>query len=147
MTVRLRILFVCEHSCACGRFQNSLEREGCQLLVAAGVEHAVRTLLSTSRIDAVLIHQDDLVRGSTMASGLKLIRPSMPVLLLTASWPSNGALPPGIDALCYAAALNRRVAHDITRFIRRLLAEAPHRMLDQPGLDNRLIPRSSNYLN
>jgi len=147
MSVRLRILFVCEHCRACGRFQNSLEREGCQLQVAAGTEHAVRTLLSTSRLDAVLIHQDDLIRGSTIGWGLKLIRPSMPVLLLTASWPSNGALPLGIDALCYTAALNRRVAHDITRFLRKLLADAPHRMLDQPRLDSRFLPRISNHLN
>ena len=147
MRVRLHVLFVCENSYACGRFQKSLEREGCQLLVASNSDKAVKTLLTASSVDAVLIHQDDLARGSTVASGLKRIRPSLPALLLTASWPSNGALPLGIDALCYAAALNRRVAHDVTRFIRRLLTEAPHQMLDQAGLKRRLIPRSSNYLN
>lgn len=146
MSVRLRILFVCEHSSACVRFQNNLKREGCQLLLAANTERAARALLSNSFLDAVLIHHDDLLRGSTTASGLKLIRPSIPVLLLTASWPSTGALPRGIDALCYAATLNRRVAHDVIRFIRRLVAEASHQLIEA-RIENQFIPRGSGYFN
>jgi hypothetical protein len=145
MSVRLRILFVCEHSSACVRFQKTFEREGCQLLIAANAEKAARVLLSNSFVDAVLIHHDDLLRGSTTASGLKLIRPSIPVLLLTASWPSTGALPRGTDALCYAATLNRRVAHDVMRFIRRLLMEASLQLMEA-GLENQFIPGGS-YLN
>jgi len=147
MNARLRILFVCNHANACVRFQKSLERERCQLLFAANREKAAKTLLSASGVDAILIHHNDLLRGSTIASGLKLIRPSLPVFLLTASWPSTGALPLGIDAVCYAATLNRRVAYDVTRFIRRLLTETPRRMLDEPELGHRLTPRGSNYLN
>jgi hypothetical protein len=145
MSVRLRTVFVCEHSSACVRFQKNLEREGCQLLIAANTEKAVMLLLSNSFVDAVLIHHDDLLRGSTTASRLKLIRPSIPVLLLTASWPSTGALPRGIDALCYAATLNRRVAHDVMRFVRRLVLEASFQ-LTEAGLENQFIPRGS-YLN
>lgn len=147
MSVRLRILLVCDNPRACSRFRGCLEREGCQLILATGAENAARNLLSSASVDAVLIHQDDLARGTTLALGLKLIRPSLPVLLLTASWPSTGALPLGIDALCYAAALTRRVAHDITRFVRRLLSEASRQLIDQSGFEDRFVPRSPNYLN
>jgi hypothetical protein len=146
MSVRLRILFVCEHSCACVRSRKHFEREGCQLLIAANAEKAARALLSNSFLDAVLIHQDNLLRGSTTASGLKLIRPNIPVLLLTATWPSTGALPRGVDALCYATTLNRRVAHDVLRFIRRLLMEASLQLIEA-GLKNQFLPRGSGYLN
>lgn len=145
MSVRLRMLLVCEHSSACVRFQKNLEREGCQLLMAASTEKAARFILSNSFLDAVLIHHDDLRRGSTTASGLKLVRPSIPVLLLTASWPSTGALPRGIDALSYAATLNRRVAHDVMRFIRRLVLAASLQVIEA-GLENQFIPRGA-YLN
>jgi len=148
MSVRLRILFVCENSRLCLRFQGCLEREGCQLLLAANAERAAKNLFSTSSIDAILIHHDDLSRGSTIASGLKLIRPALPVLLLTAAWPSSGALPTGVDALCYSAALNRRVAQDVTRFVRRLLIEATQRLVDEPEHDtNSFLPRPPTYLN
>jgi len=148
MTVRLRVLFVCDNQRVCSRFQGCLEREGCQLLLATDSERAARNLLSTLSVDAILIHHDDLARGSTIASGLKLIRPAMPVLLLTASWPSSGALPPGVDALCYAASLTRRVAHDITRFVRRFLIEAAQRTADDLGHEgNTFVPRTPTYLN
>jgi len=147
MSVRLRILFVCDNQRLCSRFQGCLEREGCQLLIATDAERAARDLISTPSLDAILIHHDDLTRGSTIASGLKLIRPAMPVLLLTATWPSSGALPAGVDALCYAASLNRRVAHDITRFVRRLLVEVQH-LADEPGHDGiTFLPRTPTYLN
>lgn len=145
MSSRLCILFVCEHPGACVRFQKYLEREGCQLLIAANTEKAARALLSNSSLDAVLIHHDDLLRGSTTASGLKLIRPSIPVLLLTATWPSTGALPRDVDALGYAATLDRRAARDIMRFIRRLLMEASLQRMEARA-ENQFIPRGS-YLN
>ena len=147
MSVRLRILFVCENQRLCSRFQGCLEREGCQLLLATDSERAARILLSAA-VDAVLIHHDDLARGSAIASGLKLLRPGMPTLLLTATWPSSGALPAGVDALCYAAALTRRVAYDVIRFARRLLAEAAQHLPDESGRDgNTFLPRTPTYLN
>jgi len=148
MSVRLRILFVCENQRLGSRFQGCLEREGCRLLLATDSERATRTLLAAAAFDAVLIHHDDLVRGSTLASGLKLLRPAVPVLLLTATWPSSGALPAGVDALCYAASLTRRVAHDITRFVRRLLVEAGQHPVDELGIgDSDFLARTPPYLN
>lgn len=148
MSVRLRILFVCENQRLCSRFQGCLEREGCQLLLATDSERATRSLLSAASVDAVLIHHDDLARGSTIASGLKLLRPALPVLVLTATWPSSGALPAGVDALCYAASLTRRVAHDVVRFVRRLLVEAAQHLIDESSRDgNTFSPRTPTYLN
>ena len=146
MSVRLRILFVCESSRPCARFQSHLEREGCQLLVAANAEKAVRSVLSAGyALDAVLLHDDDLARGSTIALLVKRIRPAMPVFLLTATWPSTGALPMGVDALGYAPTLTRRVAHDISGFVRRLLLDnSPHATGESI---HRLLPRAPTYLN
>ena len=143
MSVRLRVLFICDNQRLCSAFQGCLEREGCQLLLATDTERAAREILSVPGVDAVLIHHDDLAHGSTIASGLKLMRPSIPVLLLTATWPSSGALPSGVDALCYAASLTRRVAHDVTRFVRRLLIETAQSPADEPGHEgNTFLPRT-----
>jgi len=148
MSVPLRLLFVCENSAAHLCFQGCLEREGCHVLTAMEMEVAVKMVLSTSSIDALLIHHEDIGRGCLIGSGFKLIFPGLPVLLLTASWPSNGALPPGIDALCCAHSLGRRAARDIARFVRYLLAERPGKLLNgPPAYSRRFVPQASPHRN
>jgi hypothetical protein len=144
----LRLLFVCENSGECLRFQEHLKREGCHLLVASDVEHAVRIALSAYYVDAILIHENDNARGSTVGSGLKLICPTTPVLLLTAQWPSNGALPFGVDALCYASSFGRRAAHDITKFVSHLLLQdPPEPLVEISSAGRRFVPQRPTYLN
>ena len=148
MTARLRLLFVCENSDACSCFQSYLEREGCHLLLATDTRHAVRIVLSACSVDAILIHHDDIGRGSTISSGLRLICPRMPVLLLTAEWPGNGALPFGVDALCYANSLSRRAAHDIAKFVRHLLLKGSRRPFDGPhDSGSRFVSQWPTHLN
>jgi hypothetical protein len=127
MSERLSLLFVCEDSDACFRFQRYLKREGCSLVLATDTERAARTLLCSS-VAAVLIHLDNIPRGSIVACGLKLISPQTPMLLITGEWPINVVCPPGVDALCRATFLNRRAAHKIAKFVRYFLFEEPQDM-------------------
>ena len=72
MSEPLSLLFVCGCSGDCSFFQKCLEREGCRLAIAMNAETAARTLVSPRAVSAVLIHDDGVVHGSMMASGLKL---------------------------------------------------------------------------
>jgi hypothetical protein len=148
MNTPLRLLFVCEHSGACASFQGCLEREGCHLLVASNTQRAVKVMLSARPVDAILIHHQDIGQGSMIGSSFKLIRPELPVLLVTPTWPSNGALPPAVDALCYATMLSRRAAHDIAGFVRYLLFEDKLGLKNQPKLGEQgFTPQKPTYLN
>ena len=147
MSVRPKLLFVCRGAEAHLSFMHYLERAGCRLIVAREAEHAAKILVTAVDVDAILIHHEDITHGSTMGSGFKLITPLLPVLLLTKEWPTNGVLPGGVDALCYAVSLNRRVANDIARFVRYLLLEQPLSPLDDMQEAGRFIPHKPNYLN
>jgi hypothetical protein len=119
----LSLLFVCECSGACSFFQKCLERENCRLAVARNAETAARTLLFPGAIGAVLLHDDGVVRVNTMASGLKLLSPSTPVVLISDRWPSEGWMTSEIDALYYTTSMSHSAARDIADFLRGLLVE------------------------
>ena len=144
----LSLLFVCECAGGCSHFQDCLEREGCHLLVATDRERAARTLLFPRAIDAVLIHHDSLSRASVIASGLKLISPHVPTVLVTGEWPSNGERPYGVDALCHTAFLSRRAARDTARFVRHLLVDVSQNLAEEPPHSHgRFVARRPTYLN
>jgi hypothetical protein len=148
MNNRLSLLFVCECAGACAHFQNCLEREGCHLLVATNRERAARTLLFPRAIDAVLIHHDSLSTGGVIASGLKLISPGIPTVLVTGEWPSNGERPCGVDALCHTAFLSRRAARDLARFVRHLLVDVSQNLTEEPQYSRgQFVARKPIYLN
>jgi len=144
----LSLLFVCECSGACAHFQNCMEREGCRLVVATDTERAVRTLLLPHTVDAVVIHNESLREVSLVASGLKLISPQIPIVLLTAEWPINGEGPCGVDAICVPTFLNRRAARDLARFVRQLMNGPVYSMTEQLQFDDRrFAARRPAYLN
>jgi hypothetical protein len=142
MSDHVKLLFICENWEAAPAFLKHLERGGCRVIFARNTEFAAKTLLSACEVDAILIQHDSLMRGSTIGCGLKLISPLLPVLLLTAQWPSNGTLPIGIDVLCCAHTLGRRAAHDIMKFVHYLMADVRNQ-----GLDNRFVSQKPLYLN
>ena len=135
MSAPLTLLFLCECLNTCLRFQDCLEREGCHLLLATDRKKAAEALLFPRAVDAVLIHNSTSVEGSVIASALKLISPHTPMLLITGEWPSNGACPPGLDALCHTPTLSRRAARDIVRFARRFVEAKSMNLADGPQED------------
>ncbi len=148
MSAPLTLLFLCECLNTCLRFRDCLEREGCHLLLATDRKKAARTLLLPRAVDAVLIHNSTSVEGSAIASVLKLISPHTPMLLITGDWPSNGACPPGLDALCHTRALSRRAARDIVRFARRFVEEKSTNLADGPRQGQGLfVVTMPTYLN
>ena len=147
MGMRLNLLFVCEQTDACLRFQECLKREGFQLVMAGDSELAARTLLSACPLDAVLIHQNDINRGSTIGSGFKIICPLLPILLVSSQSPSNGLLPSGVDALCYSNFLGQRSARDIAKVVRCLLADSPGTVKAPLYNERRCVPQKPTYLN
>lgn len=128
MSEPLSLLLVCECSGACSFFQKCLEREGCRVAVARNAETAVRTLLLPRAISAVLIHDDGVVRVSMLASGLKLLSSSTPVVLISDHWPSEESLASDVDALYYTTSMSHSAARDIAYFLRCLLVEKNPRL-------------------
>lgn len=148
MNRHINLLFVCEPIEACSCFHMCLEREGCRVTVVINTEDARRTLLFPAAIDAVLIHDDNIVRGSTVASGLKLISPRTPVLMVSNQWPSKGIAPFGPDALYHTTSLNGQTASDVASFIRHLIAEKSLHLVEKlPDGLRPFVPRRRIYLN
>jgi hypothetical protein len=151
MSERLRVLFVGENpvdSSIYSHFRSCLEREGCRPVVSINTEGAARTLLFSSAVDAILIHYDNICAGSTIASGLKLISPHIPVLLISGQWPDKGMFPCGVDAICYARILSSRAAHDIAMFLSHFLVKQSHKLVEGPlPRDRRFVSRRPVYLN
>ena len=112
-------------------------------------EGAARTLLFPHVVDAILIHHDNISRGSSIASGLKLISPQeIPVLLISGQWPDKGMFPCGVDAICYARILSSRAAHDIATFLSHFLVRQSQKLVEGPAsADRRFVPSRPVYLN
>jgi hypothetical protein len=148
MSAPLSLLFVCECSGACSFFQKYLEREGCRLAVASDAETAARALLLPHAISAVLIHDDGVVRVGMMASGLKLLSSSTPVVLISDQWPSNESLASDVDALYYTTSMSHSAARDIAYFLRCLLVEKNPRLFgDHRSAVMRFVPSRPMDLN
>jgi hypothetical protein len=151
MSERLRLLFVGENpvdSTVYSHFQSCLEREGCHPVLTIDAEGAARTLLFPHVVDAILIHHDNISRGSSIASGLKLISPQIPVLLISGQWPDKGMFPCGVDAICYARILSSRAAHDIATFLSHFLVRQSQKLVEGPAsADRRFVPSRPVYLN
>jgi hypothetical protein len=71
MSKPVSLLFVCADVGGYSSFQRYLERAGCRLTVVANTDDANAGISNV--IDAVLIHDGNVVLGSTLASGLKFI--------------------------------------------------------------------------
>jgi hypothetical protein len=147
MSKPVSLLFICENFGACSAFQKYLEREGCRLTVAVNTESATRGLLASRIIDAVLIHDDNSVRGNTLASGLKFISPRTPVLMVCSRWPGKVTCHSGLDALFQTSSFNRRVANDLANLIRCLIAEKSLHLVREPTYGVRpLVPHARTYV-
>jgi hypothetical protein len=113
------LLYFCEKPGSCSGFQDWLTRQGFRLVVSGDIKDAAILLLSSGCVDAVLIHHDEIARGSVIGSAFKLIRPQTPILLLSAESPHNGVLPQGVDALCYGNFRSDYAARDVVTFLRQ----------------------------
>ena len=149
MSKLLSLLFVCDQIEICSSVQACLEREGCRVSVAINTDEAMRMMaFPASAIDAVLIHDNSIERGSTLASKLKLTSPRTPVMLISRQWPGEGICPSGPDALCRAASLDALVTSDLANFIRYLIAEKSLHLVAEPNPGSRpFVPRKPIYLN
>ncbi len=148
MSESLSLLFVCECSGACSFFQKCLEREDCRLTVARKAETAARTLLFPGAVSAVLIHDDGVVRVNMMASGLKLLSPGTPVVVISDRWPSEGWITPEIDALYCTTSMTHSAARDVADFLRCLLVERKtHVAAHHTTAAVRFVPGRPIYLN
>lgn len=142
------ILFLCQCSDGCLRFQDAVEREGCHLVLARDVEQAEWILLFPRAFDAVLIHHSSIAEGNIIACGLKLISPNIPMLLITDQWPNSEACPAGVDAVCHTSSLSRRASRDIVRFVRRLNDEKSRTIADESQYSqSQFAARRPTYLN
>jgi hypothetical protein len=122
MTARFTLLFVCDNPDACYRFRQSLCDTGFQLISVLGIRST--TISSNEFADGVLVYQEDVRVGLPIALWLKTLFRNTPVVLI-----STGTMAPsfGIDAVCYAGALDDDMAGIVAMLFRDLLIQRPYR--------------------
>ena len=142
------ILLVTSDPSACSHFLKQLGQAGSHSVMSSSAEGAARMLLAGVAVDVILIHHQSISGASLISCALKVISPLTPVIVVTAEWPENLAFPAGVDAVCYASSLGRRVARDITRFARYLLIEQPSQRIENAAYEGeRFVPRKPDCPN
>ena len=84
----------CDGNCA---FLNSVRKAGAQVLVALSAENAVE-LLSSQRIDGVLIHQDNVGFGNMIAAEVQAHWPEKPQGMVCQDCVKQPLVPFGAEA-------------------------------------------------
>ncbi len=123
MSARLTLLLVypetAPHSPLATAFQVADFR-----ILSEGDIQAAKMLLSTTRVDAVLILADGFDSESLSGAPLKFVAPQTPVLLL-ASRRRYAARQLGVDSVCYADPHDPTVVRAVAVFLRSLLTNRP----------------------
>ncbi len=129
MNTSLTLLFVCNAGQESTPFVAPLPGASDRLLVGHRTEDT-KMLLSAQPVDAIIIHQDRLQKGSIVVAELKRTAPRTPMMLLRSRRRCNqGVKPPGIVAVCCADLRDEKLIHAMWMFFRLILGK--------PGADRR----------
>ena len=92
----------CDGNCS---FQDSVRKAGAQLLVALNTESAA-DILSSTRVDGVLIHQDNVGFGEMIASEVQTRWPDKPQTMVCQECTKQPLVPFGDEAFTSLKALS-----------------------------------------
>lgn len=94
MNSALTILLVSSNPGGCSHFLNHLGHERSHTMLARDAEDAARLLLAGTEADVILIHHESISSAGLICSALKIIRPLVPVIVVTSEWPASVVFPP-----------------------------------------------------
>ena len=91
------ILCVADSTIRLNYIARTLKKAGHNVLLTSSAHHAVAIVAISKKLDAVVIDEDMVFGGCSVAESIKAVKP-VPILLVCDAGPS-GALPAGVDLI------------------------------------------------